>query len=173
LSRLLQYVVVLVPVVIATWILVRTVRRRKRLSAAEPETPDGATGQPVVAAAADLPDDPLEYARLLERQGQHREAVRVLYGGAARHLVESGLVARMRTRTNHEMLRDVARSAPSLAPSFEHLTDDFERAWYGHADPGAAGFVSAIGVYEQLVADAPRASEPVVEGAAQMGGDAR
>jgi hypothetical protein len=171
-SRLLQYVVVLVPAIIVTWILVRAVRRRRCGASSDVQAPDEATSAPAVAAAADLPEDPLAYARLLEGRGEHREAVRVLYGGAARHLVEAGVVARMRTRTNHEMLRDVRRSAPALAPSFENLTDEFERAWYGHADPGADGFVSASRVYQALLSDAPPAATMGTDAAGEHAGGA-
>jgi hypothetical protein len=69
----------------------------------------------------------------------------------------------MRTRTNREMLRDVTRAAPPLAAPFERLTGDFERAWYGHADPGSDGFERARSSYEHVVEGAPAtaAAEPV------------
>jgi hypothetical protein len=71
----------------------------------------------------------------------------------------------MRTRTNREMLRDVTASAPELAAPFEDLTTDFERAWYGHAEPGPVGFDRARGAYEQVVcgAVAPAPPEPEPE----------
>jgi hypothetical protein len=80
-----------------------------------------------------------------------------LYGGAARHLVEAGVVTRMRTRTNREMLRDVTAASPTGAPAFGRLTSDFESAWYGHADPGGAGFFRARESYETLVTGVPPA----------------
>lgn len=150
-SRLIPVVAIGVPVVIALWILGRALVRRRRRSP-KARAAEGATDAgPVVAAAADLPDDPLSFAERLASEGRHRDAVRALYGGAARHLVEEGLVARMRTRTNHEMLRDVRDAAPALAPAFGRLTDEFEIAWYGHADPGGGGFEQARVTYEALL----------------------
>jgi hypothetical protein len=148
-SRLIPVVVIAVPVLLVAWVLLRARRRRR------------GKGESAVAAAADLPDDPLAYAELLASEGRHRDALRVLYGGAARHLVETGVVTRMRTRTDLEMLRDVRAAAPALAPAFGRLTVDFESAWYGHADPGGHGFYRARESYESVVAAAGTA--PAVE----------
>jgi hypothetical protein len=151
-GRIISYLVILVPVLLVMWVVLRTRRRRgaagPRLGAAGP----GSAMAPAVMAAADLPADPLTYAEALAAAGQTRDAVRALYGGAARHLVEAGVVHRMRTRTNHEMLRDVAAASPELAPAFGRLTADFEAAWYGHADPGGAGFHRARESYHAVVA---------------------
>lgn len=162
-SRLLQYVVVAIPIIAVIWILVVTVRGRRRRRTAALAPLDGVAQGPVVAAAADLPSDPLEYALLLARDQQYRDAVRALYGGAARHLVEQGLVARMRTRTNREMLRDVRAAAPLLEEPFARLTDAFEQAWYGHADPGSRGFEAARATYEVLLRSADAAADVAVE----------
>jgi hypothetical protein len=151
-SRLTMLVVLAIPVVLALIVLVRALLARRRRATAGPiGGPDTVAGAPAVAAAADLPVDALGYAQSLAAAGAHRDAVRALYGGAARHLVEAGAVSRMRTRTNHEMLRDVAAARPALAAPFEALTSDFERAWYGHAEPGRPGFERARAVYEKVV----------------------
>lgn len=114
-----------------------TLRRERGRGAREGER------GPVVSAAADLPADALAHAERLAADGRRRDAVRALYGGAARRLVEAGAVRRMRTRTNAELLRDVRTSAPAAAASLSELTDRFEAAWYGHADPGDEGFLAA------------------------------
>jgi len=164
-------IVVAVPVVLALVVILRALRsfRRRKKASGAGELPE-APGSPAVAAAADLPTDALGYAESLAASGAHREAVRALYGGAARHLVDTGAVTRMRTRTNLEMLRDVAAAAPDLAGPFEALTREFERDWYGHADPGSAGFERARCEYGRIV-DAAAAAGPEAPDAPEAGDD--
>jgi len=111
----------------------------------------------VVAAAEGLPPDALAYADDLAASGRFREAVRALFGGAARYLVERGVVAQTRTRTDGELLAEVV-PAPFVHRPLSVLTGVFERAWYGHADPGADGFADACVRYAEVVraADARR-----------------
>lgn len=153
-SRIIPALVIAIPVILALWVLIRALRRRRRRTGVTPEALVRPATGPVVAAAADLPDDPLSFADALAGEGRHRDAVRALYGGAARHLVHAGLVVHVRTRTNHEMLREVRAAAPELAPAFGRLTDEFEIAWYGHADPGDDGFAQARATYATLLASA-------------------
>lgn len=119
-------------------------RRRAAASLAE-------VGVPVVAAAEGLPDDALAYAEELAAAGRYREAVRALFGGAARALVEEGLIAQTRTRTDSELLAEVEPVAPSAHPPLALLTRAFEFAWYGHADPGRHGFDEARGRYVEVL----------------------
>jgi hypothetical protein len=169
-ARLIAYLVVGAPVLLVAWVLVRAMRRRRRRAALPAAAPSDIHA-PVVSAAADLPADPLSYAETLASQGRHRDAVRALYGGAARHLADVGAVTRMRTRTNLEMVRDVRASAPALAPAFSRLTADFETAWYGHADPGGAGFHRARESFEAIL-DAPANKPAAVDGGAGPAGGA-
>ena len=151
-ARVTMVLVIAIPVLLALIVLVRALRtRRRRATAGAQPDFEPPPGLPAVAAAADLPADALGYAMRLAAAGAHRDAVRALYGGAARHLVEGGAVSRMRTRTNREMLRDVVAAAPAAAPAFEELTCEFERAWYGHADPGTAGFDHAREEYVRVI----------------------
>ena len=108
-------------------------------------------GRPVVAAAEGLPPDALAYAEELAAAGEYRAAVRALFGGAARRLVEAGVLAQTRTRTDAELLAEVAPAAPRAHPALSLLTADFERAWYGHADPGVEGFARARELYGQVI----------------------
>lgn len=94
----------------------------------------------VVAAAEGLPPDALAYADGLAGEGRFRDATRALFGGAARTLVELGLLRTTRTRTNAELLADLGPAAPYALPPMTALSSRFERAWYGHADPGQAGY---------------------------------
>jgi len=159
-ARVTMILVIAIPVLLALIVLMRALRtRRRRATAGVASAPEAAPGAPAVAAAADLPADALGYAARLAAAGAHRDAVRALYGGAARHLVEGGAVSRLRTRTNREMLRDVAVSAPAAAPAFEALTGEFERAWYGHADPGSVGFEHARAEYVRVVGSVPETGD--------------
>jgi hypothetical protein len=112
----------------------------------------------VVAAAEGLPPDALAYAEQLAAEGRFREAVRALFGGAARTLVDLGLLRSTRTRTNAELLADLAPTAPPVLPPLADLSAEFERAWYGHADPGADGFHEARERYRDSVRSAERIS---------------
>jgi hypothetical protein len=175
-NRATMLLVLIVPVALALLVLGRAlIARRRRATAGRSaaELPAGVEAGPAVAAAADLPVDALGYARGLAAAGAHREAVRALYGGAARHLVETGAVTRMRTRTNLEMLRDVTAAAPDLAGAFASLTDVFERTWYGHAEPGGAGFERARAQYERVVTESsPDRGAASPTETAPAGGDA-
>jgi hypothetical protein len=119
--------------------------------------------------AADLPDDPLEFAERLAAEGRRRDALRALYGGAARRLVETGAVRRMRTRTNAELLRDVRVVAPHVASALSALTERFEAAWYGHGDPGETGFLAAKHSYAEVMEAAGRPSADGPEAGAADG----
>jgi hypothetical protein len=113
----------------------------------------------VVSAAEGLPPDALGYAEQLAAEGRFREAVRALFGGAARTLVDLGLLRSTRTRTNAELLADLEPVAPPVLPPLTTLSDDFERAWYGHADPGEAGFDAARERYRESLRSAQRLAE--------------
>lgn len=102
---------------------------------------------PVVAAAEGLPPDALAHAEALAAQGRLRDALRALYGGAARGLVEAGVVVQTRTRTDSELLAEVEGAAPGIRRPLGELTDAFERSWYGHIDPGAVGWGFARDAY--------------------------
>lgn len=110
----------------------------------------------VVAAAEGLPADALAYADTLAAEGRFREAVRALFGGAARTLVDLGILRSTRTRTNAELLADLAPVAPPVHAPLAELSATFERAWYGHADPGSEGFVAARARYRESLKHAER-----------------
>ena len=122
---LTTWIVLLVPTAIVLAILIRALLNARRGAARAERSRSGPahTEGPVVAAAADLPDDPLAFAEALAAGGRRREAMRALYGGAARRLVDAGAIRRMRTRTNAELLRDVRESASLAAPALAALTD--------------------------------------------------
>lgn len=124
---------------------------RARAGLATP-VPGGETtgGAPVVAAAEELPLDARGWAGELADQGRYRDAVRALFGGAARMLVELGYVAQARTRTNGELLREVEPVTPGAHGHLAVLCRLFEGAWYGHVDPGPEGYASALELFDAV-----------------------
>ncbi len=149
-------------VALAGWVAYRVVRTWMRSVAARESAVLADLGSaPVVAAEAELPADPLAYADGLAAETRFREAVRVLFGAAARGLAEAGMVHRTRTRTNAELLAEIPAGWEARRP-LRALVDAFESAWYGHADPGPDGFRTARETYGELMRHAavgPRVPE--------------
>ncbi len=147
------YVALAVSAVIAAWLVWRLLsallgrapsdRSRGRQSRA-------GQAEPVVDAARGLPADALAYADAEADAGRFREAVRALFGGAARLLVERGAIPVTRTRTTKEILQDVLQRAPGVHRPLAALAGVFEPAWYGHVDPGADGYAAARLAYLQV-----------------------
>ncbi len=150
-------IAVVVLAALVLFLLLRAMARGRRAVARRDKAAPHLTS-PVVAAAEGLPDDIVGHADSLAGQGLFREAVRALFGGAARELVDRGLLRRTRTRTDAELLDDVAPVAPGVHPPLRDLTSDFEVAWYGHVDPGEDGFRTARGRYGEVIA-ATKAAE--------------
>jgi hypothetical protein len=120
-------------------------------------------GMPVVPASEGLPADAFAYAEELAAEGRFRDALRALFGGAARALVEFGLLRSTRTRTNAELLADLGSVAPPVLPPLSALSTRFERAWYGHAEPGADGYARARDYYSASMRAARDAARPSAE----------
>lgn len=154
----LVWAIVAAAAVLALVVIVRGVMAGRRGTVRAGARAGSGAGEPVVAAAADLPEDALGFADRLARDGQRRDALRALYGGAARKLVEAGVLRRTRTRTDAELLREARASSPAAAAPLERLTGGFEEAWYGHADPGDEGFRDARAAYGDVL-DAARTEE--------------
>jgi hypothetical protein len=144
------WVVILALAALVAFLLVRAMARVRRSVAARDAAALALTS-PVVAAAEGLPDDILGHADSLAGEGRFRDAVRALFGGAARELVDRGLLRRTRTRTDAELLADVAPAAPAVTPPLRALTDDFEVAWYGQVDPRETGFNAARARYGEVL----------------------
>ena len=114
---------------------------------------------PIVAAAEGLPDDVLGHADKLAEEGAYREAVRALYGGAARTLVEAGAVRQSRTLTAAELIAVVSPVVPKTHTSLVGLSSSFEVSWYGHRDPGHDGYDRARADHLAVTAEAERHAE--------------
>lgn len=149
--QIVYYGLIILSVLLLAYVVWRLVRRL-RASVSLPDTrPAADVSQPVVAAAEGLPLDALAYAEELAAAGRHRDAVRALFGGAARRLVEADVIAHTRTRTDGELLADVRAASPEVHGPLASLTAQFERAWYGHSDPGAEGFAEASARYREVL----------------------
>lgn len=157
--RTALYAVMIVFAGLLVFIAWRGVRAWRRAVARGERAGGGAPGSPVVEAAEGLPGDAASFAEALARQGRYRDAVRALFGGAARTLGERGVLARTRTRTNAELLSEVRIEAPRIASPLRELSDSFEIAWYGHREPGESGFISARALYDDVLA-APASHAP-------------
>lgn len=141
--------VVVAALLFAAWMVYRNLRNA--LAAHDRRYLAEARYAPVVAAAEGLPADALSYAEELAAAGRFRDALRALFGGAARALVDRGLLRTTRTRTDAELLRDLAPQAPAVVPPLGDLAERFEYAWYGHVEPGEVGFESARGAYRDAL----------------------
>jgi hypothetical protein len=113
-----------------------------------------ATGGSRVVVSVD--DDEVDWAAEVDRceaEGRWREALRARYrllvGDLARRQVIGDLVG----RTTGELVGEVRRTSPSVAPPFAAATDEFEEAWYGGAAVTAADRDRFVGL-----ADAARAA---------------
>ncbi len=88
--------------------------------------PEGEAGlEPLTAEAA------IQRAQELSGLGNYRSAVRYLYLSALLLLDERGVLRYDRSRTNREVLRNVAETA-ELARPLRAVIDLFDRVWYGY-----------------------------------------
>jgi len=87
------------------------------------------------------PDEWLERAEALAREGRHREAVRCLYLACLLRFDEHGVARFQRHETNWEHLRRIEAS-PTMPETlaFREPTRAFDRIWYGHHVQGAEDY---------------------------------
>ncbi|MHB9002890.1 MAG: DUF4129 domain-containing protein [Coriobacteriia bacterium] len=157
------------------WVLVRAFLASRSGAARSPRGVGASSVGAIVTAAEGLPQDPLAFAEELAAGGDVRGALRALFGGAARTLTRAGVVRQTRTHTNGELLAQVrASGVPRLHGPLASLCARFERAWYGHHEPGADAFARARDEYLEVAGAAHGASPDAsgVETPAVRGGDA-
>lgn len=102
-----------------------------------------------VRVPEDLPADPLAAADLLAADGSLTEAVQMLLRGATRMLRQAGRLRQTRSRTNGELLRQVA-SDPEVGDPLAGLAHLFDRAYFGHRVPDSREYAAARVYYERL-----------------------
>jgi hypothetical protein len=145
-------------VMFLAYVVVRVLQRWRRQVADRDTRIAEEAAIPIVAAAEGLPDDALGHADELAEQGEYREAVRALYGGAARSLIEAAAIRQSRTLTAAELIAATAPEVPEARAPLMGLSSAFELAWYGHRDPGPEGYARARDSHLAVVAAATRAS---------------
>ncbi|MDO8987355.1 MAG: DUF4129 domain-containing protein, partial [Coriobacteriia bacterium] len=133
------------------WMLLRIIVNLRRGTARRGTRPRLPRDVAIIEAAQDLPEDALAHADALAQQGLWREAVRALFGGAARELVGAGYILEAHRRTNGELLLEIRPTAPLVYEPLAALCALFERAWYGHHDPGSTGFAEARIFFSQVL----------------------
>jgi len=125
------------------WMLLRVIIHLRAGTAKRAAAPRRVDDAAIIAAAEGLPDDALGHADALAAGEHWRDAVRALFGGAARELVTAGYLIEAHRRTNGELLLEIRPAAPHVYEPLAALCDVFERAWYGHHEPGSEGYASA------------------------------
>ncbi|MDP2233725.1 MAG: DUF4129 domain-containing protein [Actinomycetota bacterium] len=133
------------------WMIFRIIVNLRRGTARRGTRPRLPSDIALIEAAQDLPEDALAHADALAQQGLWREAVRALFGGAARELVTAGYILEAHRRTNGELLLEIRPTAPMVYKPLAALCALFERAWYGHHDPGSTGFDEARILFSQVL----------------------
>ena len=130
-------------------LLVRALVRALRARASSDPSVIAAVSGSEVRSPQDLPDDPLAAADLLAAEGSLTEAVQMLLRGATRMLRQAGRLRQTRSRTNGELLRQVA-SDPEVADPLAGLANLFDRAYFGHRVPDSGEYAAARVYYERL-----------------------
>jgi hypothetical protein len=110
-------------------------RHRPAARRAPPTAPSAQLKRDRVAELAQMDPQTLwREADRLAREGNRLEALRHLYAALLGLLHRGGLIKLDSSRTNGEHVRQLQRSCPEPSPmpgDFAHLTETFERKWYG------------------------------------------
>ena len=133
------------------WMLLRVIVHLRAGTTRRAGPSRRAVDEAIVAAAEGLPADVLAHADTLAAGKHWRDAVRALFGGAARELVLAGYVIDAHRRTNGELLLEIRPAAPHVYEPLAALCAVFERAWYGHHDPGPVGYAGAREEYARVL----------------------
>ena len=160
-ADILKWVILLVLAVVLALAAWRLLARVRQALAGRDRASIEASAEWVVAddAHEPLPDDVLPYADRLAHEARFRDGVRTLLRGSVRSVRRAGLVGHTTARTNAEVLSAIAGSPVAVRTAMRELVARFDRAWYGHSDPGETGFADARERYEQLVRELGRAGE--------------
>jgi len=105
----------------------------------------------------DLPEeDPREEALAMAREGDRREAVRLLFKSLQFRLDAIRLVRYRRAQTNSEYLDTVRERAGDIEPSVRSMIGTFERTLYGLKDCGESEFERYDSDYRKAVEEAEK-----------------
>jgi hypothetical protein len=94
----------------------------------------------IEAVEENLPEAELQgYIRQAIASGNHALAVRLYYLLAIQALSANNLIQWKKDKTNKDYI-DELRPRRELLPDFKHITQVFERVWYGQSDFGREAF---------------------------------
>jgi hypothetical protein len=91
----------------------------------------------------------VQQARAAAARGDHRDAVRILYGAAVRRIAEGGLWQVDPARTHREYVRLLPPDSVQR-PRFLAITSSFELVWYGSAEASATDYEAVLAELESL-----------------------
>lgn len=82
-------------------------------------------------------------------RGDHREAIRILYGAAVRRIGDAGAWQVNPTRTHREYLRLLPADS-AYRPGLLAITTRFEQVWYGRAQASGSDYEAALAELESM-----------------------
>ena len=150
-SRVAQLLVVLLALGVLAYVIKtfapRVFRRRpaKKKSKPEPRIVLGETLAPDESAS-----DILATAEALARRGELRAAIRKAYIALLVELGDRKILSLAQYKTNRDYLRAMREVEP-LHTNVKHLTDSFERHWYGFASATDADWTNFRTRYKQAL----------------------
>jgi hypothetical protein len=148
--------------VILVVVLVQILSRRQRYAKVAPLV-DAA--EAALVEARDT-DSLLAMAERQAREGQYRQAFRLVYVATLVALDTGGVLRFNRSRTNWEYLRALRASGrEDISRALLPLTRDFDRVWYGFAPAGPAEYADALAQYHALQAATQTPTRPAPAGA--------
>ncbi len=141
-------------VAVLTWLLVRTLRQRRKLvvaAAAAPIVPD-LRSEDVVADQ--LPEDGwLVLAREHAARGELALALRAAWLASLAHLGQRELIRIARHKSNRDYERELRRRARDRTPLLDAFDDNLlsvERAWYGRHEVSADSYARFAKNHERI-----------------------
>jgi hypothetical protein len=159
--KVLLWLMLLGAAVILVVVLVQLLSRRQRSTKVAPLV-DAA--EAALVEARDT-DSLLAMAERQAREGQYRQAFRLVYVATLVALDSGGVLRFNRSRTNWEYLRALRASGrEDVSRALLPLTRDFDRVWYGFAPAGPAEYADALAQYHALQGATQTPTRPVPTG---------
>lgn len=150
---LVAWVVLVVALGAAAYLVVRALRLDRRRRGAPPDEDSMVQRRrPAVEWEAE--------AAACEAHGDWRGALRCRYRALIARLAGRGVVEEVPGRTAGEYLTVVHQAAPGAAPDFTGATTLFERAWYGNAATGPEENTTFRQLAESVLSGAPASAGP-------------
>lgn len=131
---------------VLAWLLVRTLRQRRRIVVATPAAPIVPDLRSEDVVADQLPEDGwLALAHEHAARGELALALRAAWLASLAHLGQRELIRIARHKSNRDYERELHRRARHQRPLLDAFDDNrlaIERAWYGRHEVNAEGFAA-------------------------------